>query len=177
MEYRTPSHRVTRLGIVALAATALTVGGTAAFAGSDSAPRSVTRAAAVDSPADRESRNERIAVAFMELAINQQQPQEAADRYMGDTFIQHNPQNPDGSEAFVSWANGLIAVAPDVNVDIKRTLGDGNLVMVHSHFTTSADDRGFAVADLFRLKNGRIVEHWDVLQPVPATSANDNTMF
>jgi predicted SnoaL-like aldol condensation-catalyzing enzyme len=113
----------------------------------------------------------------MELAINQKQPQKAAELYMGDPFIQHNPQNADGKEAFVTWANGLIAVAPGVNVDVKRVLGDGDLVMVHSHFTVSATDRGLAVADMFRIKNGKIVEHWDVIQAVPETSANDNTMF
>jgi predicted SnoaL-like aldol condensation-catalyzing enzyme len=113
----------------------------------------------------------------MDLAINQKQPKKAGDLYLGGTSIQHNPQNPDGAAAFVAWAKGLITVAPAVKVDVKQALADGDLVIVHSHFTLSATDRGFAVADIFRLRNARIVEHWDVSQPVPETSANDNTMF
>ncbi|WP_342791211.1 nuclear transport factor 2 family protein [Streptomyces montanus] len=62
-------------------------------------------------------------------------------------------------------------------MDFKRALADGDLVMLHSHVTTSPTDRGTAAADILRLKNGKIVEHWDVLQAVPETSANDNTMF
>jgi predicted SnoaL-like aldol condensation-catalyzing enzyme len=63
-------------------------------------------------------------------------------------------------------------------VDIKRVIGECNLVRTHSHITTSPDDRGNAVADIFRLnRQGKIVEHWDVIQPVRPTSQNDNTMF
>jgi predicted SnoaL-like aldol condensation-catalyzing enzyme len=183
MKHRVPGRRVTRLSIGLLATAALTVGGSAALAGADTTPRSSAAAASHGTPAKeearnkQEARNKRIAVAFMDLAINQKQPQKAADLYMGDPFIQHNPQNADGKEAFVTWANGLIAAAPGVNVDVKRVLADGDLVMVHSHFTVSATDRGLAVADMFRIKNGKIVEHWDVIQAVPETSANDNTMF
>ncbi|GLH98844.1 nuclear transport factor 2 family protein [Phytohabitans aurantiacus] len=177
MKLRVPSRRVTLVSVGVLAAAALTASGNAAFADAETTPRYAATAASHGAPANQEARNKRVALAFMDLAINQKQPQKAADLYMGTTFIQHNPQNPDGKVAFVAWAQGLITVAPNVKVDVKRALADGDLVMVHSHFTLSATDRGFAVADIFRLKNGRIVEHWDVSQPVPETSANDNTMF
>lgn len=173
---------ITRLGIGLVAVGALAASGGAVLASNDAT--SATAAAArqpvnppVGTSARQEQRNERVAVEFMELAINDQQPQEATDRYMGDTFIQHNPQNPDGPEAFVSWATGLIGAFPEVNVDVKRTLADGDLVSVHSHFTLFPGDQGFAVVDIFRFENGEIVEHWDVSQAVPESSANDNTMF
>lgn len=183
MAHGSPRSLITRLGIGMLAVGALAASGNAVFASGDSTPTAAAVAARrpVDPPVRtsprQEERNERVAVEFMELAINDQQPQEATDRYMGDTFIQHNPQNPDGPEAFVSWATGLIATFPDVNVDVKRTLSDGDLVSVHSHFTLFPGDLGFAVVDIFRFENGEIVEHWDVSQAVPETSANDNTMF
>ena len=67
---------------------------------------------------------------------------------------------------------------PQLHVDIKRVIGECNMVVTHSHLTLSPSDRGSAVADIFRLnRQGKVVEHWDVIQPVPETSANDNTMF
>ncbi|WP_416981027.1 nuclear transport factor 2 family protein [Streptomyces sp. T028] len=127
--------------------------------------------------ASQEAANKRIATAFLDLAVNQKKPREAAARYLGAPYIQHNPQLADGKEAFVAWAEAFIAAAPEVRMDFKRVLADGDLVMLHSHVTTSPSDRGTAAADILRLRNGRIVEHWDVLQAVPETSANGNTMF
>ena len=74
----------------------------------------------------------------------------------------------------LSWYAGE---NPELRVDIKRAIAEDDLVMTHSLLKTSPDDRGTAAADIFRLEDGKIVEHWDVLQPVPETAANDNTMF
>jgi predicted SnoaL-like aldol condensation-catalyzing enzyme len=66
---------------------------------------------------------------------------------------------------------------PELNLEIKRVIAEGDLVVTHGLIKTSPDDRGLAAADIFRLEDGKIVEHWDVVQPVPETAANDNTMF
>ena len=113
---------------------------------------------------------------FLTRAFNEKQPVEAA-QLLGPTYVQHNPQASDGVAAFVAFIEGFTASFPKVTLDIKRTVADGDLVAVHSHLTLRPGDRGSAVMDIFRLENGRIVEHWDVLQEVPEHAANDNTMF
>jgi len=115
--------------------------------------------------------------AFYDLAFNQKKPEEAVARDVGSTYIQHNPIAGDGPQPFVEFVNGFVGQFPDLSVDIKRVIAEGDLVMTHSLMKTSPEDRGTAAADIFRLEGSKIVEHWDVLQPVPATAANDNTMF
>lgn len=117
------------------------------------------------------------AVEFLDLAFNQKQVGPALDRYAAAPYIQHNPQVGDGIEAARAGLTGLLQQVPGWRYDFKRVLVDGDLVAVHSHVTTSPDDRGMAVVDIFRVENGKMVEHWDVIQPVPETAANQNTMF
>ncbi|UUU19637.1 nuclear transport factor 2 family protein [Streptomyces sp. DSM 40750] len=176
MKSRTLSRRVTVLGVGVLTTAALTVGATA-FAGTGTPAKSSAAVASPASQAAKEARNKRVALAFVDLALNKKQPKKAADLYLRDPYIQHNPQITNGKKAFVTWATNFIKAVPDVKVDFKRVLADGDLVVIHSRLTTSATDRGTAVADIVRFKNGKIVEHWDVLQAVPETSANGNTMF
>jgi predicted SnoaL-like aldol condensation-catalyzing enzyme len=126
--------------------------------------------------ADTEA-NKQAVVAYYTLAFNDKQPEEAVSRYVGDRYIQHNPQAPDGPEAFIAFVRGFAGQSPGLNIEIKRVIAEGDLVMTHGLITTSPEDRGMAAADIFRLEDGKIVEHWDVVQPVPETSANDNTMF
>jgi len=83
----------------------------------------------------------------------------------------------DGPQPFIEFVNGYVGHFPDLRVDIKRVIAEGELVVTHSLIKTSAEDRGTAAADIVRLEDGKVVEHWDVLQPVPETTANDNTMF
>ena len=119
--------------------------------------------------------NKRTVVEYYELAFNGKEPEQAVERYVGDRYIQHNPQAPDGPEAFI----GFVEAFPDVHVDIRRVLGDGDMVVTHSLIKFSPQDAGGTVAaDFFRLdRDGKIVEHWDVLQPFPEESANDHPMF
>jgi predicted SnoaL-like aldol condensation-catalyzing enzyme len=124
------------------------------------------------------ARNKATVVAYYTTAFNDKKPEEAVARYGGPVYIQHNPQAADGFQAFIDFVKFYTGQYPQLHVDIKRVIGECNMVVTHSHLTTSPDDRGSAVADIFRLnRQGKIVEHWDVIQPVPATSANDNTMF
>jgi predicted SnoaL-like aldol condensation-catalyzing enzyme len=124
-----------------------------------------------------DEQNKQTVIAFYTLAFNDKRPEEAVERYLGSRYIQHNPQAPDGPEAFIQFVNAYAGQFPELNVDIKRAIAEGDLVVTHSLLTTTPDDRGSAVADIFRLEDGKIVEHWDVVQPVPETAANDNTMF
>lgn len=113
---------------------------------------------------------------FYTLAFVHKEPEEAARKYLGATYTQHNPAAADGADAFKAFAKGFFASAPGLKVEIKRILADGDLVAVHSRFEP-APGKAMAVADFFRVENGRIVEHWDVMQDVPKDAANANTMF
>lgn len=84
---------------------------------------------------------------------------------------------PDGKGPFVSYFAGYFEENPDYRSEIVRSATDGDLVWLHVHSTNGEDDRGQAVVDIFRVEEGMIVEHWDVIQDVPEPSANTNTMF
>jgi predicted SnoaL-like aldol condensation-catalyzing enzyme len=121
--------------------------------------------------------NKQTVVSYYTLAFNDKRPEEAVAKYIGSRYVQHNPQAPDGPDAFVQFVKGFAEQFPQLHVEVKRVIGEGDLVMTHSLLTTSPEDRGTAAADIFRLEDGKVVEHWDVLQPIPETAANDNTMF
>ena len=125
---------------------------------------------------DNEARNKEIVVAFYNAAINDKDF-EAASAWLGDEYIQHNPlaaDGPEGLKAFLEFAKENL---PDFKAEIKQVFADGDYVILHVHATRGPDDRGSAVMDIFRLEGDKVVEHWDVIQPIPETSANDNTMF
>lgn len=115
--------------------------------------------------------------AFYDLAFNQKKPEEAVAKYMGPYYRQHNPMAPDGPDAFIAFVREFTKAFPSLRVDFKREIAEGDRVALHSHMVRKPDDRGLAVVDIFRLENGKVVEHWDVIQEVPEKSANNNTMF
>ena len=99
------------------------------------------------------------------------------DDYFPPGYIQHNPMAATGSaglKAFLDWAR---STNPDAEHHVKRLFADGDVVIAHVHLTINPEERGNAVVDIFRIENGLIAEHWDVAQPVPAESANQNGMF
>jgi predicted SnoaL-like aldol condensation-catalyzing enzyme len=121
--------------------------------------------------------NKQTVIAFYSEAFNDKRPEEAVARYIGSRYIQHNPQAPDGPEAFIRFVRAFSAQFPELSVEVRRAIAEGDFVVTHSLLKTSPGDRGTAAADFFRLEDGKIVEHWDVLQPVPETAANDHPMF
>ena len=121
--------------------------------------------------------NKQIVTPFYELAFNQHKPAEAARKYIALPYTQHNPTVADGPEGFNHFADAFLKKNPKVKVTIFKTLADGDLVVLHVNIKMNESDRGLAVAEFFRLKDKKIVEHWDVMQPVPEKTASGNPMF
>jgi predicted SnoaL-like aldol condensation-catalyzing enzyme len=115
------------------------------------------------------------AVEFLDLAINQRKIDEAV-KYLAPPYTQHNLQIPDGIEGARTGIPAFIKLFPGLHLDFKRVMVDGDLVAVHSALAGMAE-HGSVVVDIFRVKDGKLVEHWDVIEPVPAVVVNNNTMY
>ena len=114
---------------------------------------------------------------FVEVFYRQKKVRQAFEAWVHPDYIQHKASLPDGREPVIQFLEGLLERFPERTFTIHRIIASEDLVAVHYHSQASQEDLGFAVVDIFRVEACRMVEHWDVVQPVPEQSANDNTVF
>jgi predicted SnoaL-like aldol condensation-catalyzing enzyme len=120
--------------------------------------------------------NKRTALAFYEAALTRLNVDEAVT-YFGPKFVNHNPRAEDGVEGFRALLLGVKKQFPDLKTDVRRVFADGDFVILHVHIKLQPEELGLAIVEIFRLEHGKIVEHWDVRQPMPDKSLNSNGMF
>ena len=100
---------------------------------------------------------------------------EAADKYIVENYIQHNPSVTDGRKALKDALKTWFKDAPKNKIDIQHLGADGDFVYIHTR--SKMGDKVFSVIDIFRIENGKVAEHWDVIQEVPKNTVNPHPMF
>lgn len=123
--------------------------------------------------------NKQVVVNFYTKAFVEHKPREAAELYISEsTYIQHNPHVKSGRAAFIDFFEPYLASHPGQPPSkIKRVIADGNLVALHVESPRAAGGRPYAIVDIFRVEDGKIVEHWDVMQETPEQTASGQSMF
>ncbi len=120
--------------------------------------------------------NKRNAIAFYKMAY-EGNPQQAIADFVGQEYIQHNPDVGDGTQGFIDYFEQMQQEYPEKSIEFVRCIAEGNLVALHTHQIWPGNDQ-YVTMDFFRFdKNGKICEHWDAIQQIPKTAANPNTMY
>ena len=133
-------------------------------------------APAAQAAGPEEEANKKVVLDFYEKAINQKNF-EAAAVHFGPRYTQHNPNAADGPEGLKAFLGFLREKFPASRSEVKRAFTDGDYVILHVHAVREPGTRGSAIVDIFKLEGGKIVEHWDVVQPIPEKALNANGMF
>ncbi|MED2186086.1 ester cyclase [Bacillus wiedmannii] len=132
--------------------------------------------ASVSKEATENEKNKKMVVDFYNEVFNKHDI-DIIPKYVSEDYKQHNPFVADGRKAFMDFFKEDFVKNPNSSAAIKRVVVEGDTVALHVHSRTNSQDKGVAIVDIFRIKNGKIVEHWDVIQEIPNEAANDNTMF
>jgi predicted SnoaL-like aldol condensation-catalyzing enzyme len=125
---------------------------------------------------ETEQQNLALVLGFYENVLIAMDP-DRVDDYLAPSYIQHSTLAEPGIPALKAWLTRVRTESPDARQRIWRSLVDGNHVVVHVHVARWEGDPGLAVIDIFRVENGLIAEHWDVIQEVPGLPLNPNGMF
>ena len=122
------------------------------------------------------SKNKKNAIAFYQMAY-EGNPARAVELYVGDQYIQHNPDVADGLQGFIDYFDRMQREYPEKSIEFVRCIAEGDLVALHTHQTWPGNDQ-YVTMDFFRFDDqGKICEHWDAIQQIPEKSANPNTMY
>lgn len=101
-----------------------------------------------------------------------------AAEFIQEDYIQHNPGTKTGLKGFVdAFRDGMFQKNPNFQFEIKHLIEEEDFVVVHGHAIPKPGDIGVAVMDMYRIENGKVAEHWDIIQAIPAKLAHDNGMF
>jgi predicted SnoaL-like aldol condensation-catalyzing enzyme len=142
-----------------------------------SARRTLRKAAAKEpSVLDQLARNKQLVLAFYHKLIGEKD-YEGARRYMGSEYRQHAPYATDGHTGIAEWVRKFKEAFPQHRYEVKKVIAEGDLVVLHLHGMNGPNPHGESVIDIFRIENGKVVEHWDVIQPIPESADNANSMF
>lgn len=147
-----------------------------AFATAGKLAAEVPARVTVGAEAIQEADNRKAVLEFYDAFFNRHDLS-AAERYLVPEYIQHNPHLANGRAALVDFFAKFFQTYPEASAKILRVASDGDLVWLHGHSRTSPNEKGMATVDIFRVSHGKIVEHWDVTQPLPEQSANGNSIF
>jgi len=121
-------------------------------------------------------KNKNSAIAFYKMAY-EGNPRFAIKQYVGQEYIQHNPDVADGTNGFIKYFERMQEEYPDKSIDFVRCIAEGNLVALHTHQIWPDSDE-YVTMDFLRFdENGKICEHWDSIQQIPKSSANPNKMY
>lgn len=121
--------------------------------------------------------NKKLVLDFYSMLFEKRQVKEAFDRFVSPDYIQHNPNIPNGTAPDIAFLTEKFKNNPESTNEVKRAIAEGDLVVLHVHSRLNPADKGRAIVDIFRIKDGKIVEHWDVIQPVPPETLNGNPML
>ncbi len=121
-------------------------------------------------------KNKSNAINFYQMAY-EGKAAEAVKQYVGNQYIQHNPDVEDGKDGFIAYFNKMQNEYPEKSIQFLRCIGQGDMVALHTHQTWPGNDQ-YVTMDFFRFDGaGKIIEHWDAIQAVPTNMAHNNTMF
>ncbi|RAN71365.1 ester cyclase [Bacillus sp. SRB_331] len=132
--------------------------------------------ASVSKEATENEKNKKMVVDFYNEVFNKHNI-DIIPKYVSQDYKQHNPFVADGRKVFMDFFKGDFVKNPNSSAEIKRVVAEGDMVALHVHSRANSQDKGVAIVDIFRINDGKIVEHWDVIQEIPSEAANDNTMF